>query len=45
MSWARPMDPLDKQRRAKNWALLVVLAGVAVLLFVVTMVRLGSLYQ
>jgi Na+-transporting methylmalonyl-CoA/oxaloacetate decarboxylase gamma subunit len=36
------MDPIDKQRRAKNLALLGVLVVLAVLLFVVTIVRLGS---
>jgi len=45
VSWARPVDPLEKQRRAKNWALLAVLVGVAVLLFVVTIVRLQGLHQ
>jgi hypothetical protein len=45
VSWARAMDPLDKQRRAKNLALVGVLVAVAVLLFVVTIVRLGGLGQ
>jgi hypothetical protein len=36
------MDPIDKQRRAKNLALLGVLVVLAGLLFVVTIVRLGS---
>ncbi len=36
-----PMDPIQKQRRIKNLALGVVLVGLAVLLFVVTLVRLG----
>jgi len=35
------MDPIEKQRRSKNLALLGVLVGLVVLLFVVTIVRLG----
>lgn len=37
------MEPGDKRRRAKNLALLAVLAGLAVLLYIVTIVRLGML--
>ena len=35
------MDPGDKRRRAKNLALLGILAALVVLLYVVTMVRMG----
>lgn len=37
------MEPGDKRRRAKNLALLAVLAGLAALLYVITIVRLGML--
>jgi hypothetical protein len=37
------MDQNEKQRRSKNLALLGVLVGLAVVLFVVTIVRLGML--
>ena len=36
-----PMDPIQKQRRIKNLALGAILVGLAALLFVVTLVRLG----
>ena len=41
MSWLA-MDPQDKRRRAKNLALLGILVVVVVLLYVITMVRLGA---
>jgi hypothetical protein len=37
------MDPNEKRRRNKNLAMLGILVGLAVLLFVVTIVRLGML--
>jgi hypothetical protein len=36
------MDPEDKRRRAKNLALLGVLVALVVLLYVITVVRLGA---
>ena len=39
-SWA--MDPEDKRRRAKNLALLGILVALVVLLYVITVVRLGA---
>ena len=36
------MDPEDKRRRAKNLALLGVLLALVVLLYIVTMIRLGA---
>src|SRR6185437_126972 len=42
VSWLT-MEPGDKRRRAKNLALLAVLVGLVVLLYIVTIVRLGML--
>ena len=36
------MDPEDKRRRAKNLALLGILVALVVLLYVITMIRLGA---
>jgi hypothetical protein len=36
------MDPEDKRRRAKNLALLGILVALVVLLYVITVVRLGA---
>ena len=36
------MDPEDKRRRAKNLALLGICLAVVVLLYVITMVRIGA---
>ena len=33
---------IDKRRRARNWAVLAVLAGLAVLFYAITIVRLGG---
>ena len=43
MSWVAAMRDRDKRQRAKNLALLGVLIGLAVLLYLVTIVRLGML--
>jgi hypothetical protein len=37
------MDPEDKRRRSKNWALLGILLALVALLYAVTIVRLGML--
>jgi hypothetical protein len=36
------MDPEDKRRRAKNLALLGVLVTLVLLLYIITMIRLGA---
>jgi hypothetical protein len=43
VSWNAVMDPSEKRRRNKNLAMLGILVTLAVLLFVVTIVRLGML--
>lgn len=35
-------DDLQKRQRAKNWALLVVLAGLALLFYFLTFVKMGA---
>jgi hypothetical protein len=37
-----PLDDRQRRQRAKNWALLVVLGALALLFYVITMVRIGS---
>jgi len=41
VSWLA-MDPEDKRRRTKNLALLGILVALVVLLYVITMIRLGA---
>jgi hypothetical protein len=36
------LDERERRRRARNWALLAVLAGLAILFYVVTIVRVGA---
>ncbi len=38
----RATDPRQRQLRARNWAVLAVLAGLAVLFYVVTIVKMGG---
>jgi hypothetical protein len=42
MMGAAMTDDLDRRRRIKNWALLIVLAGMALLFYFVTMLRFGG---
>ncbi len=39
---AMDSDDLQKRQRAKNWALLAVLAGLALLFYVLTFVKMGA---
>jgi hypothetical protein len=36
------LDDRERRRRARNWALLIALAGLAFLFYVVTIVRIGA---
>ena len=36
------LDERERRQRARNWALLVVLAGLALLFYVVTIIRVGD---
>ena len=36
------LDERERRQRARNWALLAVLAGLAALFYVVTIVRIGA---
>ncbi len=36
------MDEWQKRRRARNWAILALLAGFVALVYVVTLVKLGA---
>ncbi len=36
------VDDRQRRRRAKNWALLAVLGGLALLFYVITIVRIGT---
>jgi len=38
----RVMDDRQRQQRTKNWALLAVLVGLAVLFYAITIVRVGG---
>ncbi len=42
MMQATAMDDRQRQQRAKNWTLLVVLVGLVVLFYVITIVRIGG---
>jgi hypothetical protein len=37
-----PLDNRQRRLRAKNWALLIVLGALALLFYVITMVRIGA---
>ena len=36
------LDDRQRRQRAKNWALLCVLAGLAILFYIITLVRVGA---
>ena len=42
MGSASVSDDLERRRRLKNWALLIVLAAVSLLFYFITMVRFGG---
>ena len=42
MAAKKPAGEAERRRRLRNWALLAVLAGLAVLFYAITIVRLGG---